>query len=190
MAQNENNMAYRIRVDEGGMEVFAPQDTDMFVRNAMPDQSEQQQMMQQQQQMMQQQMAQMQQKMARGELTPQEQQQYMQMQQMQQQSVGQKRFSDGQKVFARLSTGWAEGKVVANDNPQTAYKIRMGDGNEVYAPMDRDLFVRTSLPTTAEEEAMKGEIMQLQQQQMQQQRMQQQQQQMQTKASGSLLDRG
>ena len=57
--------------------------------------------------------------------------------------------------------------------------------------MDQDLFVREGLPTPAEEEAMKGEIMKLQQAQMQQQQMRQmQQQQQQQQSTGSLMDRG
>jgi hypothetical protein len=180
-------MAYRIRVDADGQEVFAPQDKDWFVRKTMPSQEEAQQMMMQQQQMMQQ----MQQQNGGG-------MQGMQMQMRNQvqkmmlaglDPMAPKRFAVGDTVFARLATGWVEGRILENDNhPQAAYKIRAtagaDKGMEVYAPADRDLFVRKELPSAAAEAEMEVEMNQIKSQQMM---MQQQMQQMMQGGGGQQL---
>eukprot|EP00656_Telonema_subtile_P033896 TRINITY_DN3797_c0_g1_i3.p1 TRINITY_DN3797_c0_g1~~TRINITY_DN3797_c0_g1_i3.p1 ORF type:complete len:319 (+),score=129.14 TRINITY_DN3797_c0_g1_i3:163-1119(+) len=109
---------------------------------------------------------------------------------------GPPRFTKGATVYARLANGWEQATVLENDNPTTAYRLRVSD-QEVYAPMDDDLFVRTDMPTPQQEVEMEAQIEEIKKQAMMMQQMKQQQMQQQAIAmnggmapTGTALDRG
>jgi len=109
---------------------------------------------------------------------------------------GPKRFNEGETLFARLADGWHGVSVIANDSQSAAYKLRVTDsGEEVYAPMDQDLFVRKTMPNKQEQAEMQGQIKQMQQMQQQMMKMKQQQMQQQMQGggqqqTGTMIDRG
>jgi len=129
-------------------------------------------------------------------MNPQQQQQMMMMQQAMAQGGqmmnAERRFKEGAEVYCRLATGWEAASVCKNDNPRAAYQLKVSSTGElVYAPMDDDLFVRTSMPSEQEQEEMQGKIEQMKQQQaMMQERMKQQQAMMQQQMTGTALDKG
>lgn len=83
-----------------------------------------------------------------------------------------------------------------NDNPNTAYRLKVS-GDEVYAPMDDDLFVRTEMPTPQQEVEMESQIEAMKKQAMMMQQARAQMMQQQAMAmnggmamTGTALDRG
>merc|ERR1719353_209757 len=103
-----------------------------------------------------------------------------------------RRFKEGAEVYCRLATGWEAATVLKSDNPQAAYQLKVrSSGENVYAPMDNDGFVRSSMPTEQEQKEMQEQMeqMQKQQQAMMQQR-QAQMAQIQAQMTGTALDKG
>lgn len=57
------------------------------------------------------------------------------------------RFEVGTKIFARVgkgSKGWKKGTIIKQWDDQAAYRVRLDNGTEVYAPIDSDVCVKAA----------------------------------------------
>jgi len=52
------------------------------------------------------------------------------------------RFQVGSKVKANVSQGWTKGKVIKVWDEGNAYRVRLKDNTEVWAPIDSDDYIR------------------------------------------------
>lgn len=52
------------------------------------------------------------------------------------------RFAIGSTIFANVSSGFTKGTVIAHWNEYRAYRLRLEDGDEVWAPIDDDRFIK------------------------------------------------
>jgi len=54
------------------------------------------------------------------------------------------RFPIGTKVFANVDQGYAPATIIGHWDDCRAYRIRLEDGDEVWAPLDDDRFVKAA----------------------------------------------